>query len=401
MRVLIVTPSYPNPGNPTEGLFNEQHALALERAGVEVTVLVCKPLLPRPLAHFFPGHRDLACLPEHEQRQGLKVFYARYLHVPRYRLAGTTVASCARSIRRAVQRLSAKSSIDVLHVHSTWPAGLAMRRVAGWLKIPYVVTLHIEDDPRQLGSRIRRDRYLQMAEGAAAIVAVGQPLERFAQQFMPAGVAHRLHTIPNGIDLAGLSGVLGSEPVRGSGWGQIVSVCNLWRSKGIDLNLRALKILEDQGVMWQGYTVVGDGPERPSLERLARELGLAHKVRFTGRLSHHDTLREIARADIFSLPSWQEAFGVVYLEALACGRPAVGCRGQGAGDIIRHEVDGLLVQPGDVNDLAVALQWLLEHREAACEMGRTGQERARDFSWERNAAQYLALYRRILALDSE
>jgi glycosyltransferase involved in cell wall biosynthesis len=110
-------------------------------------------------------------------------------------------------------------------------------------------------------------------------------------------------------------------------------------------------------------------------------------------------MRVLARSDLFILPSWQEAFGVVYLEAMACGIPAIGCKGQGAEDIIRPGVDGLLVEPQSVHSVADALRSALNHRGKLAVWGAQARQRATEFSWDRNVRAYLSLYQELVAAD--
>lgn len=77
------------------------------------------------------------------------------------------------------------------------------------------------------------------------------------------------------------------------------------------------------------YVIVGDGPERESLERLARALRIADSILFTGYKPHSEVWSYFADCDIFVFPSWNEAFGIVYIEALGLGKPVFGCAGEG------------------------------------------------------------------------
>ena len=98
---------------------------------------------------------------------------------------------------------------------------------------------------------------------------------------------------------------------------RILSVSNLIRIKGVDDNLRALGSLykRNPSIAWE-YRIVGDGPCKQELEALSRSLGIAERVLFLGRIGYEETMAEIDACDIFSLPSWGEAFGIVYLEAM-------------------------------------------------------------------------------------
>jgi teichuronic acid biosynthesis glycosyltransferase TuaC len=205
----------------------------------------------------------------------------------------------------------------------------------------------------------------------------------------------RVRLIPNGIDHGRLRATV--RGVRPLGTGRIVAVGNLWPVKGIDVALEALARLSREGLRWTSFTVVGDGPARVQLEAMARRLGIEDKVRFAGRLPHDATLRTIAGSDIFCLPSWQESFGVVYLEAMACSLPVIGCRGQGAAEIVRNGVDGILVEPRDADGLARALKGLLDDPDRARRMGESGTKRAAIFSWSDIAEQYADCYTAAIA----
>jgi teichuronic acid biosynthesis glycosyltransferase TuaC len=396
LNILILTPVFPHPGNPAEGIFNEQHARALSKAGARVTVLVGKPWLPEVAARRWTRYHSLFHLPHQEERTGMKILYARYLHIPQFFWAGATLASCLRSLHRAVRTFPAGERFDLIQVHSTWPMGLAAPLLAREMGIPFVLTLHMEDDPRLYGRGGRSLLYRGMLEEASAVVGVGRPLERFLKRVHPDLSLAKSCIIPNGVDHDAVRLISSENGGEANGWGRLVSVGNLWPSKGMDLTLRALSLLRERGTPWVDLTVVGDGPERRSLQKLARKLGIADRVHFKGSLPHEETLREINRGDLFILPSWREAFGVVYLEAMACGKPVIGCFGQGAEDIIRHQIDGLLVAPGRVEDLAEAIGRIVENRDLALRLGRAGSNRAREFTWEQNAAQYLQVYRRVL-----
>jgi glycosyltransferase involved in cell wall biosynthesis len=120
-------------------------------------------------------------------------------------------------------------------------------------------------------------------------------------------------------------------------------------------------------------------------------------VEFVGRVPHIRALQYIAAADVFSLPSWSEGFGIVYVEAMACGKPVIACRGEGPEDFVEHGKTGLLVKPRDVDNLVEALDFLLSNPEEARAMG----ERARkvvleNYTWEKNAEKIVKVYKELL-----
>jgi glycosyltransferase involved in cell wall biosynthesis len=109
--------------------------------------------------------------------------------------------------------------------------------------------------------------------------------------------------------------------------------------------------------------IVGDGPLRPDLQALAERLGVAHAVRFAGY--QDDVVSAYAAMDVFVLPSRDEGFGLVFLEAMAMGVPVVGTRVIGSEDAVEEGVTGLLVPYADAGALALAVRSILDSPELA------------------------------------
>ena len=104
----------------------------------------------------------------------------------------------------------------------------------------------------------------------------------------------------------------------------------------------------------------------------------------------------MARADVFAMPSWDEAFGLVYTEAMAQGTPVIACRGEGPEDFIDDGESGYLVPVRDARAVAGIIASVLDDPEAARAVGEAGQRAAPQLSWERNARLTLAVYRQAL-----
>jgi glycosyltransferase involved in cell wall biosynthesis len=144
--------------------------------------------------------------------------------------------------------------------------------------------------------------------------------------------------------------------------------------------------------------VIGDGPERPGLERLAERLGVADRVEWLGQLDHERALHELARCHAMALPSVDEAFGVAYVEALACGVPAIAAAGEGGPEEIAAAAEGLLlVPPRDPLALADALADLFADRDGLDWLATAARATAAErFTWERCGEQTVAAYREVL-----
>jgi glycosyltransferase involved in cell wall biosynthesis len=111
---------------------------------------------------------------------------------------------------------------------------------------------------------------------------------------------------------------------------------------------------------------------------------------------HEEALHKISEADIFSMPSRSESFGLVFLEAMACGKPVIGCFETGAEDLILHNKTGILVPKEDSESLSAALECLMTNLSWSKDLGEAGRKRAEEFSWKISAFKYLELYRTII-----
>src|SRR5207244_1285250 len=139
--------------------------------------------------------------------------------------------------------------------------------------------------------------------------------------------------------------------------------------------------------------IAGDGPERTKLEQQISELGLAHRVELAGAVTPCEVPALLNTITAVLLPSRQESFGLVALEAALMARPVVATRVGGLPEVVVHEQTGLLVKPEVPEALAAGLTYLLAHPHTAVHMGQAARQRAQDrFSFERYVADYDALY---------
>lgn len=178
---------------------------------------------------------------------------------------------------------------------------------------------------------------------------------------------------------------------------QLLTVCRLSEPrKNVDLVLHALAALKDRFEF--EYTIAGEGTLRAELERLAEELGLGKRVHFAGRIGDVELRDLYARADLFVLaasivPGSHEGFGIVYLEAAACGVPSLAARLAGAAEAVAEGRSGFFVDTPDVASISAALARYLagEIRFGA----DTCRDFARGFDWRRIADMCEATYRKV------
>jgi phosphatidylinositol alpha-1,6-mannosyltransferase len=163
----------------------------------------------------------------------------------------------------------------------------------------------------------------------------------------------------------------------------ILTIARLVERKGIDTVIKAMpKVLEV--IPEAVYLVVGTGSYQRKLEVLAKDLGLEGRVIFVGQVPDEELPCYYCACDVFVLVSRtleatgeMEGFGIVYLEAGACGKPVIGGNGGGASEAVQDGVTGLLVNPSDVDEIANAIVRALKDKELARRLGENGRQKAK------------------------
>jgi len=341
---VVFAKLFPNPAEPYRGIFVADQCRATADA-VDWAVVAPVPLVPRFAARLFkkPYVRGDSTF------DGRPLLRPRYPVLPKRMLYATVAPLIAITARSAFSEACRVVGARFVHAHDLYPSGAAARRLCEQAGLPYVLTVHGLDLYSNLGNPRWRSEIVAAARSAEAIVCVGSRLARDCVAELGVDPARTL-VIPNTYDA---DRFVPTTRSRDGSRMRLVSLGRLSYEKGHDVLLRALRRALDDGCE-ATLTLIGDGPERAALEQLAGELGVEQRVAFTGTLLGSDVPAAFAEADAFVLPSRDEGFGVALIEAMATGLPVVATRSGGPEDIVSED-DGLLVGPGDPDELAGAI----------------------------------------------
>jgi glycosyltransferase involved in cell wall biosynthesis len=376
VRVAIVAEYYPRAADHVLGVWAHRQALAARDAGADVRVLVLhRPVPSRAALRERRGVLEPLRQPLRAELDGIDVTYVPFLAPPRPRTYQHWGAWAAPTLALALRRVHA----DVVHAHYAAPAGDAVRRARPG--VPVVVSVHGGDVLSVVHRRGGREVVGRALAAAKIVLANSAGTEQRARDLG----AVNTRVVHLGTDVPPQPLPEPPDPV-------ILTVGHLVARKRHADVARALWLLRDEhpGLRW---VVVGDGPERPALERMAAELGVA--VDFKGELPPAEVRRP---ATVFALPSVDEAFGVAYVEAMAAGIPAIGCRGEAGPEEIRASGGGIrLVAPGDPESLAGELRRLLEDAAWRRELGEAARATVeRAFTWAACGRATVAAYEEAL-----
>jgi len=308
-----------------------------------------------------------------------------------------SLAMYAKLLARSLS-VALRHQIDAVHAGRVLPEGLVGWVVAKIIRRPLIIYAHGEEittwrqatkfkammfvyrhaDRVVANSDFTRDELLKLGVAPDRIVRISPGVD--VGIFRPG-----LETA----DLRGALGITGDQRL-------MLSVGRLSRRKGFDQVIHALPILLEQGLDVR-YAIIGIGEDFEYLQSLAQELGVKDRVHLLGHVEPADLPRWYNAADVFAMPNREingdtEGFGMVFLEAAACGKPSVAGDAGGTGAAVVDGETGYRVDGASVEAVAGALERLLTDELLNKRLGENGIKRAaRDFSWEAVAVRTAAL----------
>jgi phosphatidylinositol alpha-mannosyltransferase len=321
-------------------------------------------------------------------RNDLIVIGERTIGLP----AGGSVANITLSLTLGplVNRVLAREAFDVIHLHEPFVPLLpfqVLRRSKGL----NVATFHAaKDQGRQWYAYFRPaiSYWWPRIQGKIAVSPAALSLvERYFED--------HYEIIPNGVNYQQFATPVPPFPDFKDGKLNVLFLGRLEKRKGLPYLLQAYAQVKARLPESRLIIVGPDGGMQAGAEAFVRREGLTDVV-FTGYVPDVDKLRYYRTADVFCAPNTgNESFGVILLEAMAAGTPVIASNIEGFAYVVGHEQEGLLVPPRDATALADALVQLLADADRRQEMGRRGQEKACQFSWDRVSQQVLDFYQRV------
>ena len=325
--------------------------------------------------------RSIPDTPAHEEMDGI--------HVVRLWFPGKSpVGWAAHSFATTFTYQNLARQADVLHAQtfaSAPPGMLARRR----LRKPLVLTLHTSHFLRLARKPVWQPVLRRIIASADYLLAASTEIRDVALSLH----RHpRAEALTNGVDTDLFRPVAASLPGV-PGRRRVVVPRRLFEKNGVEYLVRAMPILTQR--LDLEALLVGDGPERPGLEALARELGIADRIRFLGSRPNAEMPGLICSADVAVIPSLMEATSVAALEAMSCGLPVAASNVGGLPEIVDESV-GTLFRPADPQDLALRLAALLAAPDLVVRGEQARRRVVERWSSERLAKRHVDIYEELL-----
>lgn len=361
------------------------HAQAAAYAALGHRVRVIVPIAVGKRA--WDGNRFSGSVRRWDQ-DGVEIYTLRHLSLSNYGKKGFNLACALRALSGNVDKLLEDFAPNIIHAHTL---GFDSE-IGAWMKerlsVPLVVTSHGSDAsiPVEQGRGGELRRYCDKADAVVAVSSALAAKLRSCEIKTPIAVilnGFNLHLLPEASDR---SGVCDSA---------VIQVGHLQKQKRFHITIHAFAKLRAQYPS-AVLTLIGKGPDREKLEALCRDLDIINAVRFLGKVPNRNVLEEMSKSRFFVLPSVREGFGIVYLEAMASGCVTIGTEGEGIADLIVSGENGFLVPPDDPDAIVQVVEWCLEHPDEASAIAERGRRDAINLTWEKNALQYLKMFKELL-----
>ena len=302
-------------------------------------------------------------------------------------------------VSRFIDRLMPSLKLDVIHSHHPFLLGQAAVDKAKKLNVPMVFTFHtryreyshyVSLDQEMVKTAIHRWLSDYMRDCHHIIVPSNSIKQMLADEY---GVTKQITPLPTGINLAPYRAADSQTVRQKRGWGDdtvLISIGRLAKEKNWDTLIRAVaKVMQTRDSL--RLVLIGEGDERKSLQKLARDLGVSDKVEFTGIVPYEEVPAHLKAANLFCFASVTETQGLVTMEAMAADLPVVAVEATGTNDAVEAGRDGILTE-NNVDALAQGLAQVIDNQELMVQLKEAAQRRAADFDMVRQAERLIAVY---------
>ncbi|GET32583.1 hypothetical protein PbJCM13498_14460 [Prolixibacter bellariivorans] len=284
------------------------------------------------------------------------------------------------SNKRIVNQLDFKPDVVVCHLYNAY---FTFHKIADLLDVPLVIGIHMSD-LKISQNRFHRWHQETIFKKSYAFACRSHAYrDRFVERFPEFGNKAFLA-------LSGIPEIFLNQQNRKTSddYTRLITVSSLIKRKQIDMVLRSLAE-NPPDVKWE-YVIIGAGEEEHELKKLSKQLEIESHVKFLGRRTREDVVEELVKSDIFILPSYEETFGLVYLEAMACGCLTIGSLDEGIDGTIQDGVNGFLCDAKSLESIKQKLTEVIKlSPEQRNKIVQEAVETANQFTTEKMAEEYL------------
>jgi glycosyltransferase involved in cell wall biosynthesis len=351
MHIIVIPSWYSSPRNKVHGSFFKEQFKALANSGEKITVAY-NEIWPITMFGKIYEKRGI----DFNIEDNLRTYrYKDYNYLPRSPLMFKLFNKRMDKLYQEI--IMKEGKIDIIHAHSVFWGGIAASYISKKYDIPLVITEHSSLKYAKYARESYKKNIFEAYETANSLIAVGTGLKRELQEYVnkPVEVIHNMVDLSLfNVNKNGIQDIYEDKEFEFFSCALDISE----EGKGMECLIKAFtRAFKDQNV---SLRIGGGDSLKLSLSKLIQDLNMDNQIKLLGALSREEVSKEMKRCDAFALASEHETFGVVYIEALACGKPVIGADNGGVEDIIKED-NGIIAKKKDVEDLAQALKRIKEN----------------------------------------
>lgn len=348
MNIVVIPAFFQTKSRPTLGSFFLDQAKALRRAGHHVTILYCDTYSVKCAKEWLAYEEEVV-----SQVQGIQIYRQKCFCPLKHGMEGYREAF-AKGIERLWEKHMKNQSVDIIHAHCCVWAGYAAMKLSEKTKIPYVITEHatLFQLHKEEISSTNNTVITQAFQKASKVICVSRAFGKLLEEY-----TKNIEVIGNVVDCEQFK--LTESKNEGC---RLLTVCYMEEEaqlykKGMDILIKAWAKVSSKYP--EARLIIGGGGK--ALEKVVewtREYQVTESVEFLGALNRSQVVEQMQLCDCFVLPSRYETFGVVYIEAMACGKPVIAVANGGPDEFV-HDFNGILIQPEREDELVQSLEKMI------------------------------------------
>ncbi len=389
MRVLSISHLFPNKCNPNKGVFVKERLKSISK---QIDLSIIAPVSYFPFMRLLPRYEYLDKLTFKENIDGLDIIHPRYLVVPGI-LKFTDGYLFYLSMNKFITNIIREKRFHLLDFQWGYPDAFAGFLWSKKLGKKIILTIRGNESICYFEKSFRKKMMFNILNKFDHIITVSTDLKDKVVKNCFVDDA-KVTVIPNGIDHTKFYLMDKKEAQKKCNLDPhkkyILSLSRLSPEKGLEHLLTAFSNIRQLNVE---LILVGEGPLKNTLTRIADNLKIKDKLKFIGEIQHDETCVWYNAVDVFCLPSLWEGCPNVIIESLSCGTPVVSTRVGGVPDLIQSDECGFMVSPGDDFALLKALERALIHdwnRHKVCRIGGKN-------SWDHVASKVISVYEKVIS----
>ena len=345
MRVLVITRWFPNRFEPVKCIFTKNivdaQAISKKYSFVVISPIPYVPNINISLLQKYVKFRDIPLV---EKTQNYKIYRPKYLKLPYPYLKSLEWYPYFLQVLKTIKKENIK--FGLIHCHGIYPDGLVGIKIGKYFNKK--VILHVHESYIETAKEL--NTFKKVFKYVDQIIAVSK-FQMGEIVKLDKKLTKKCKIVYNGVKIDKRNTSFNRQVMGDNETINLIFVGHLIFRKGLDILLKALKLLDNQKYKFS-LDVIGDGEKKLEYKALSKKYKLEGKVNFIGKVDNVNLLKKMYSYDYFILPTRRESFGVVLIEAMSCGLPVISTKIEPIPEIVSSEEFGILVEPNNSKALA-------------------------------------------------